>query len=509
MNKKMIASTLFLIALCVLAVVYYTRHTVAVPAAVAIDERLGQYGDASIDRVSRMSLGSDVGYQEAAVVKIRATRCQITLSMIPRQTSVVSGGAIRYDMTVINSGKNRCQNVSVSNYYSDSAVFVYSTPKPTASNYYWKIGTLEVGESYAISFEIRHSGESIENVVHMEACTSADKSADSCTKTSVKIIPQPTVDSTFAPASVSTTTPTTIHQTTSREYGSWVWNSPKQMSAAYINKILDVSVANGINTLYVTIDDYLDIYALPEGLEKEAAKNAYSDALESFIRAAQARGIAVDALGGWRDWAEVSSKWKASVIVNYVKEYNTSRVYKLRGFQYDVEPYLLPTYTTDINKARLLHNFVQLVDETNIRFQDTNIRFSVVVPHFYDDQQAWTPSFEYAGIDTYAFNHVLRILNTRAGSSIIIMAYRNTAAGDDGSIQLSKIEVAGASLNTSSTRIIVAQETGNVDPAYVTFYNTSKQRYLEEITAINNALGVYSNFGGIAVHYIDPFIELK
>ncbi|HET8575210.1 MAG TPA: hypothetical protein VFM02_03525 [Candidatus Paceibacterota bacterium] len=292
------------------------------------------------------------------------------------------------------------------------------------------------------------------------------------------------------------------------EYGLWVWDSPIQISQKYQSTVLSTATSNGMNVLYVTIDDYLDIAELPDGTDKSQKIAAYMNALQRLVSAANARGISVDVEAGWRDWGEADQQYKAMDIIDFAEKYNaTHGTAKIRGVQFDVESYLLPTYEGD--KALILEHFVQFVAAVTARMGTDDLRLSVVVPHFYDDQQNWTPAITYDGQTTFTFNHVLRILDTRPGSSIIVMAYRNKAQGSDGAIQLSHTEVEEASASPHGTKIIVAQETGNVPPAYVTFYGRTKAYYLEQVQMIRKKFDGEKNFGGIAVDYIDPFLQLK
>src|SRR5690606_32081869 len=114
----------------------------------------------------------------------------------------------------------------------------------------------------------------------------------------------------------------------------------------------------------------------------------------------------------------------------------------------------LPTY--EQNKAPHLLHFVEFVDQSMERLLNSDLRFSVVIPHFYDSKQNWTPLVTYAGRTDYTFNHVLRILDRKAGGSIILMSYRNFAEGKNGSIEISKVEVDEAS-DGYRTKVIVAQ----------------------------------------------------
>ncbi|MEJ0002226.1 MAG: hypothetical protein WDN09_03585 [bacterium] len=79
---------------------------------------------------------------------------------------------------------------------------------------------------------------------------------------------------------------------------------PTRITKTYANTVVDAAAANRINAIYVTFDDYLEINALPAGANKDAKIKAYSDAVQSFVEIARAKGIAVDAEAGARDWGE-------------------------------------------------------------------------------------------------------------------------------------------------------------------------------------------------------------
>ncbi len=482
--------------------------------------RVQQTVDSQISQYSERTHG--IGLQrnsDTVHVADALGECALSLSFVSNNTQIVSGDTLTYTITLKNQSTTTCQNTSVSVYYSDNESFISSVPKPTASNYYWRLGAVLPGETRVITLSVKYIG-GLSSQIETEACGMTDNGKDVCSHLSLSgsgesISIPPVVVEQPVPQPVSpVVTPDPVQQvvvtptaTSTREYGSWVWVSPVNMSSQYIDTILTGASKNGITVLYVTIDDYLDIAKMSEGSLKEQKKKAYSDALENFITLAEARGIAVDAEAGWRDWAESSQKYKAFTIVDYVINFNTTRTHKIRSLQYDVEPYLLSTYNK--NKATLLKNFVQLVDETVTRLGTNPVRLSVVIPHFYDDAQKWTPSFTYNGVNTYTYNHLLRILDARPQSAIILMSYRNYTIGDNGTAEISNVEVAQASSGVHPTKVIIAQETGDVDPSFVTFFGTSKSYYLEQIGLINKTFGSYSGFGGVAVHYIDPFLQLK
>ncbi|HEY4528322.1 MAG TPA: hypothetical protein VJJ48_00640 [Candidatus Paceibacterota bacterium] len=292
-----------------------------------------------------------------------------------------------------------------------------------------------------------------------------------------------------------------------REYGTWIWTPVPQMTESYINGIITGAKANKVNVIYVSIDSYLDIYVLSEGAEKKRQEKAFGDKLENFIKLANKKGIEIDAEAGWQNWAEDKHEYKALAILEYVKRFNETREHKFRGFQYDVEPYLLKRF--GYFPAAVLTDFVELVDKSESFLGESGIRFSVVIPDFFDDIDGVAPIFRYGARKDSVITHLLDILERREGSSLILMSYRNIAEGADGSIEISQNEFQTAKRGFYGTKIIVAQETGDFPPPYITFHGTSKRYLNSEVTKINKTFDQHANFGGIAIHYVNSFLDLR
>ncbi len=293
-----------------------------------------------------------------------------------------------------------------------------------------------------------------------------------------------------------------------KEYGTWVWVSPIEMTQTYRDSIVRSARENGINVIYVTIDDYLDVHQLPEGPLKESKKANYSQALESLIKTASVNGIQIDVEGGGRDWGEPSERDKGYALVKYAIEYNASHSnYLIRGFQYDIEPYILPEYQT--NKVEILTNFLEIVDQTAFLLKDSNLRFSVAIPHFYDHTHEATPQIDFKGSLKHPFGHLLSILDSRPSNSIIIMAYRNFFIGANGVKELVEAEMVETSQGNHPTKIIVAQETGQIEPAYVSYFGHTKAYYASQVLLIKAEYQKHPSFGGVAVHHLDTFLNLR
>src|SRR3989344_2203332 len=289
------------------------------------------------------------------------------------------------------------------------------------------------------------------------------------------------------------------------EKGTWLWTPVLDITPKYRNSIITGAKKHGIRNIYISIDSYLDIFVMEDGPEKDRKKKMFDDILEDFITEAHKNNITVDAEGGWRNWAEEGHIYKAFAVVDYAIEFNKTHKEKLRGFQYDVEPYLLSYYQKD--KMSVLRNFVTLINETVSRLHESDLALSVVIPEFSDGTGGETPQFKYAGKTAYAIDHLLSVLERRPSSNIIIMSYRNFSLGDDGSVDISKHEVTSA--KKYNTKIIIAQEIGEVNPPYVTFHNTSKSYYEKQMQTIQKTFAKEKSYGGVAIHYINALLELK
>jgi hypothetical protein len=428
--------------------------------------------------------------------------CSLSLIFAPSYKVVTPGGELLYDVTLRNRGEEACKNVSISLYYSSLEEYTDATRSPTASNYYWSIGDLVSRGEYKTEVwtKVSLDGNQIEN----EGCATANNGSDVCVSNAIFVKDGPMNLRDQTSFQVGEYLP----GKTGKEFGTWIWDSPIQMAPGYANLMLSEAKRNGFNVVYVTIDDYIKIAEMEKGAEQTEKKDVYFKALAEFISIARQNNIAVDVEGGWRDWGVPDNRMNGFILIDFVKEYNTKySELKIRGLQYDVESYLLPNYES--NKAQVLIEYVEFIDESVDRIKDTQVLFSIVIPHFYDSKQAWTPQINYNGKTAHTYTHLLDILEKKPNSQVIIMAYRNSFEGANGTKEISDVEMNEAKQSTKSTKIIIAQETGNVLPEYVTFHGLSKSSLLDSLKMVEDIYGPNKNFGGVAVHYIDTFLKLE
>lgn len=289
-----------------------------------------------------------------------------------------------------------------------------------------------------------------------------------------------------------------------RESGAWLWTSVFQITPADRDAIIATAKKNSIDTIYLRVDYYLAVLYTENPTERAKYESQFDAAVETFIQAAHESGIAVDAEGGAPNWAEDGQTDQASTVVEFVKEFNATHTAKFRGFQYDVEPYLLDRYAA--NKQDVLKKFLDLISTSVNELKGSDLQFSVVIPDFYDASAASTPQFSYAGKTGYTYDHLLSILAQRPGSAVIVMAYRDHAEGQDGAIAIAKGEVSEA--EGSQTRVVVALEVGDVDAPGISFYGEQKNEYLAAMQQIQGAFASTTSYGGTATDDIESLKNL-
>jgi len=290
-----------------------------------------------------------------------------------------------------------------------------------------------------------------------------------------------------------------------REYGTWFWTSLFKVTPEYRDTVLRTAQENGITSIYVAIDPYIYIMRLTDEEDRKRYTELFSTSLEEFIRHAHTYGIVVDAVAGQPNWVEDRNSDMYRIAVEYVKTFNETHEVKLRGLQFDIEPYVLDLYQE--NKKSILVRYLDIIKDTTEILKDTDIEFSVAIPEFYDGKSAGSPQFFFDWHYGYTFEHLIHILKNKPNSKILVMAYRTKSLGDDGTIDIAKDEIFQA--NRSHVQIIVAQEVGDVESSHISFYGMSKEYYKEQLSIIDDVFGGEKSYAGKAVHYIDALRELK
>lgn len=296
--------------------------------------------------------------------------------------------------------------------------------------------------------------------------------------------------------------------------GAWVWKPPVQLSDKEQKDILDFANQEGITTLYVSIDEYIDITEISDSTKREAELNIFKQRLRQFTRQASQQHIKIQALAGGPLWANLSHTYIPKRILAFVVEYNRQSApeERLEGIQFDIEPYSQEGFTRNKKtQGEILRNYIVLVDALvkDVKKQDSNLILGFAIPIWFDNQTRDLPQISWQGVSKPVGWHVLDVLRGHARSYVVLMDYRNQTETKNGSIAHAADEFAYASTEAPGVGIIIAQEAGSGVPEHTTFHRKGKTALKKAVQRLAEAYRDYPQLRGFAVHDFQSYRTLQ
>jgi hypothetical protein len=240
----------------------------------------------------------------------------------------------------------------------------------------------------------------------------------------------------------------------------WVW------SWTDAGSVVQLARTRGVGTLFVAVPaDLTTSPSLPK--------------VRDLATQARSAGLRVDALGGDPGWVDNPS-WAVDHWVN-----PTIATGLFTGLHVDVEPWTTTAWTTSQSTtvSKYLSMLDRLVSASGARPVEADI------PFWFDQIKAGRKST----LDKETMRRV---------SAVTLMAYRNTAAGTDGTLAIAASELASAAALGKPVRI--GQETTylGTDPTEVkqTFYGQTLTRMDDQLAQVDSGASAYATYAGIAVH---------
>jgi hypothetical protein len=239
----------------------------------------------------------------------------------------------------------------------------------------------------------------------------------------------------------------------------WVWDTSDPAA------VVTLASSRGIGQLYA---------AVPPNV----GSSPQLPQLRRLVELADAAGLRVDALGGDPGWVD-NPTW---VVNSWLKPALATGLFT--GVHVDIEPYTTSAWTT--NRKAVVKRYLSTLDSLRTAAGATPLEADI--PFWYDE--------------VAANGSTLDRETMRRTTGVTVMAYRNLAAGVDGSIALAANEVrAGAELGRT---VRIGQETNflGTDPTEVkqTFYGQSLTQMESQLGAITAAYAGSASFAGLAVH---------
>lgn len=218
-----------------------------------------------------------------------------------------------------------------------------------------------------------------------------------------------------------------------------------------------------------------------------------NETYRTFFEKARAAEIAIYALDGGRNWGE--NRQPAVIFMQWVEQFQ-QEIPLLTGIHVDIEPYLLEEWHTD--QQQVIQNYFDVLSQLEQFTTEQNLAFEVDMPFWFD-----TVSYE----NGYGKGLVCEwVIDT--ADVVTLMAYRNRAEGGNGIIELVEKELAYA--QEKGKKVAVGVETLPSDEgSHISFFGMTKYELKKEADKVTAAYRQNLAFSGIAVHYIDPWMNMK
>lgn len=262
-----------------------------------------------------------------------------------------------------------------------------------------------------------------------------------------------------APAADASTT-----ASVNRTRAMWVWDTSTPQAT------VDLAVSSGVGQLFVAVPPNLGTSSqLPD--------------ITTLSQRARAAGIRVDALGGDPTWVD-NPGW---VVTYWLKPAKSSGLFT--GIHTDVEPYSLPAWTTD--QSTVVSSYLTLLDKLKANAGSYPIESDI--PFWFGTIAAKSSSGGASTLDR-------EIMKRTAG--VTVMAYRNTATGPDGTLDIASTALAaGASLGKP---VRLGQETtylgDTASEQKQTFFGWTRTDMETQLSLVDQGATAYATYAGLAIH---------
>ncbi|MGO4598460.1 hypothetical protein [Terrabacter sp. 2RAF25] len=264
-----------------------------------------------------------------------------------------------------------------------------------------------------------------------------------------------------ATTSASTTVTTS---STNDTRAMWVWDTSTPTAT------VDLAVSAGIDQLFV---------AVPPNL----TTSSQLPAIRTLADRARAAGIRVDALGGDPGWVD-NPTW---VVTYWLKPARSSGLFT--GVHIDIEPYSTPAWTSD--RPTVVAKYLALLDK--LKANAGTYPIEADIPFWFNTIPATATGGGASSLDR-------EIMKRTAG--VTVMAYRNTASGPDGTLDIAAAALtAGAALGKP---VRLGQETTYLGDTPVdakqTFYGWTRTNMETQLAQVNVGAAAYASYAGLAIH---------
>lgn len=255
----------------------------------------------------------------------------------------------------------------------------------------------------------------------------------------------------------------------------WVWDTKIENNADEVDLLRLFCEREGIRTIFYSVYEIT--------VDRELT-------LRSLLRAMHRSSIEVHALFGKAEWGLSEFHNEPMGIVRQILAFNSLAPANERfdGIHDDSEVYALATWA--FNPLEMLGSYLELIEGLSDLI-GPDLKFGAAVPFWFTERSLSASACSRARtLAEEIFFYV---------DYVAIMAYRDRAFGQGGTIEISKpfIEIAGA----AGKKAYVGQETQpDLNPSYMSFYGKPASYMRGEFKKIDSYFEGHSGYAGIAAH---------
>ncbi|MBC8060129.1 MAG: amidase [Clostridiaceae bacterium] len=259
----------------------------------------------------------------------------------------------------------------------------------------------------------------------------------------------------------------------------WIWDTAKISKDS--DKIIKFLVSNKVKTVYLQIDTSLGNKIYREFIQKAMKNNINIYALDGSSEWVGSKGVQLQ---------ENFFAW----FTQYQKSSSKNQLFK--GVHLDVEPYLNSNY--NVNPNLVIENYQQYLIKSKEKCTTLGVEFSIDIP-FWFDKVNYVTKYGKGNVAEWICKNI---------KAVTIMAYRDKALGDNGIIKISEAEI--NLCKKYNVKVTLGVETNKIaGDASLTFYEEGKAYMLNELNTVSLKYKNNSAFEGLAIHYIDSWMNLK
>lgn len=247
----------------------------------------------------------------------------------------------------------------------------------------------------------------------------------------------------------------TYHQiVTTQPLGVDEWRSPASVNTPVYWQSIRRLHSLGYDAIYL----YLNTQSI------QSNPTGYMSQLTAYIIQARKAGMQVAALGGDPSWISPSNNDQIVAFLHFIAAYNIQANYPLRDIEFDIEPYATQPQMNAEAVAGALKQVALRIHSDAAADNLQNLTMGYTIPFWMTCMSSVT------ACQTTSF---LTTLSDAKQDFIVIMDYRNSTAGKNGSVALAKPFFHLVQERNLHVKIFLGQEVGPAQPTEVSFYGSS------------------------------------